>query len=212
MVHVYAADLSLLPDPVLRPELMEMLPKERQQKIQRRLQKKARVQSLGAGLLLNAVLPKYKVQPDALFRNEHGKPEIPGVHFNLSHSGDLVVCAVSEKPVGCDVEKLRKAPERFAGHFFCENERNYLKAAADDKYDETFFRLWTLKESYMKMTGEGMSLPLDAFEVMIGEEIHILRDGKKQPCFIKEYTTLGYQVTVCAKEQGFADLIWENLV
>lgn len=211
MVYLYVADISNLPDPEQHPELMKHLPEERKHKIEKILHPQSRKQSLGAGLLLERVFSRHGISSDSLRLNEQGKPEIDDLCFNLSHSSELVACAVSERPVGCDVEQQKKAPENVAEHFFSEGEKKYLKKFQGGKYDEEFFRLWTMKESYMKLTGEGLRLPLRAFEMVIGEDVKVLRGGEIQACFIKEYTVPGYKVTVCAQEMEFADIIWENI-
>ncbi len=85
-------------------------------------------------------------------------------HFNISHAGDYVVGVVSDGEVGCDIERNVNAPLEIAEHYFYSAEREYIEAASDP--GKAFFTLWTLKESYMKMTGRGMSLPLDSFEII----------------------------------------------
>lgn len=193
MVYLYAAEVSGLLDSWEYPEVMAGLPKERQEKIQKCQKKDKRKQSLGAGLLLQYTLEK------------HG--DLGGnAFYNISHSGPLVICAWSEKPVGCDVERIRKAPARVAEHFFSKGEKDYLSKFYGDAYDLEFFRLWTMKESYMKMTREGMRLPLNKFEVRIGEEIEVYREGKLQDCHIKEYEVWGYPIAVCAQDDAFATI------
>lgn len=198
MVYLYAADVSSLADPWEHPELMEGLPLERQEKIQKCQQKDKRKQSFGAGLLIQHALEQHGVQAEEMISN-------------ISHSGNLVICALSEKAVGCDTEYLRKAPDGVAEHFFCESEKVYLNQFQGKAYDRQFFRLWTMKESYMKMTREGMKLPLYQFEVVVGEKITIIRDGKVQPCSIKEYDVADYLVTVCAESDAFAELVWVKI-
>ena len=60
----------------------------------------------------------------------------------------------------------------------------------------------------MKLTGEGMSLPLSGFEVIIGEGIQIYREGQLCPCVIKEYEIEGYKLAVCALEEEFEEVIF----
>lgn len=55
-----------------------------------------------------------------------GKPEVDGICFNLSHSGNIVICGTAEKEVGCDVEKIVEAPEGVAERFFHPNETAYI--------------------------------------------------------------------------------------
>ena len=70
-----------------------------------------------------------------------------------------------------------------------------------------FFRLWTMKESYLKMTGEGISFPLNRIEFKLGEPIGVYRDGEKCDCHVREYEIPGYKVSVCAEEDEFAEKI-----
>lgn len=101
--------------------------------------------------------------------SEFGKPyllQYPDLHFNLSHSGDWVVCSVSSLPVGIDVEEKRPVELEIARRFFsrCEYEE-LMQIAAADRIDH-FYNLWTVKESYVKMNGLGLSQPLDTFSVI----------------------------------------------
>jgi 4'-phosphopantetheinyl transferase len=197
MVYVYIADISVLPDPLENTRVMNGLPIERQKKIRGTRQKKKRLQSLGAGLLLNLVLHRYDISVDALRTNENGKPIVEGICFNLSHSGDYVICAVSEKPVGCDIEKIKEAPKQVEKRAFSPEENSYLKQFSGDAYNREFFRLWTKKESFLKMKGVGIRVCLQTLEMT--------------ECYFKEYDIPGYQVTVCAEETEFADMCWETI-
>ena len=85
--------------------------------------------------------------------SENGKPVADHLHFNISHAGDYVVGVVSDDEVGCDIERNVNAPLEIAEHYFHSTEREYIEAASDP--GKAFFTLWTLKESYMKMTGRG---------------------------------------------------------
>ena len=133
----------------------------------------------------------------------------------------MVICAVGEKSVGCDVEQISNAPEKVADRCFSKSEIRYLNGISKEKRKQEFYRLWTMKESYIKMTGEGMRLPLESFEVIFEEGIHIYREGEKQDCFVKEYQLcqedqLPYYISVCAEEKEFAEQIilkeWAELV
>lgn len=207
MVHVFAMDITDLPDPLEYPELIEKLPENRKLKIMACMQPEARRQSLGAGLLLQSVLGKHEMTEFDITVGQYGKPEIEGIYFNVSHSKDMVVCAVSEHPVGCDIEKIATAPEKVAERFFSKGEADYLNQVMEEKKEEEFFRLWTMKESYVKMTGEGLRLPLNQFELCFGEDVSVRRDGAIQNCFLKEYEITGYKLTVCAEENAFQEEI-----
>lgn len=199
-------NVTSLPDPREFPEIMNGLPEERKQKTLRYKQLNDRKQSLGAGLLLEKVLRIRGKSMETIRYGEHGKPEIDGIYFNLSHSHDIAVCAVSDKPVGCDVEKIEEVTKRIAERFFTENEIAYLERFEEEEKLNEFFRIWTMKESYMKMTGEGMSLGLKNFEFIFRDKVEVYRENNLCSCTIKEYEIPGYKLTVCAEETEFAEL------
>jgi 4'-phosphopantetheinyl transferase len=229
MVKLYVADISSLPDPLSVPEVLQTLPLERQKRIHNMKQEKSRKQSMGVGLLLQKVLALYHMQDSDVFVDEHGKPKVEGLEFSLSHSGNLVVCAVSHEPVGCDVEEIRKAPERVAERYFSCGEQEYLSQFAEEEYDRAFFRLWTMKESYVKMTGEGLGVPFVEYEVVTSvvsceetcrksvdgqhpECAQVMRDGKKQTCYLNSMEMEGHIISICAEESAHVEVVWENLL
>ena len=123
-------------------------------------------QSLGAELLLNAAL--HRVAPDMtipleIVCAENKKPFLSGagLQFNLSHSGDMVLCAVSDSPVGVDVQQSTCFNEALSRRFFTHEEHEILLREKDRDY--AFTRLWSLKESYLKMLGMGLNRGLDSF-------------------------------------------------
>lgn len=200
MLHLYAADTSILPDPKDHPALLDTLDMDRRCKIMKFVRAEDRKQSLGAGLLLNKILPRYGASPAGLRLGANGKPEVDGIFFNLSHSGNIVICGTAEKELGCDVEKIVETPEGVAERFFHPNETAYINKCMGEEGDHRFFRIWTMKESYIKMTGEGMKLAFDHFEVL-PDSGKVRRDGKLLSCRIMEYEIPGYKLSVCAEEE-----------
>ncbi len=101
----------------------------------------------------------------------HGKPILAAeraIEFNLSHSGDLALCAVARgRALGVDVERLRAIDEAegIAEQFFAPGERAALRELPPSARAEAFLRCWTCKEAYLKARGEGLTASLDRFEV-----------------------------------------------
>lgn len=207
MVYVYFTDVSKLPDPLESPEIMEGLSEERKHKILKLRQLLSRKQSLGAGKLLQKILESKGLSMDDIYYDDNGKPLIKGLCFNLSHSEEAVVCAVGDSTVGIDIEKIRNVKDHIADRYFTDGENAHLAQFVERRQKEEFFRLWTMKESYMKYTGEGMKLALDSFEFQFLDDIRVFRDGKQCECHIKEYDVVDHKLTVCAKENEFADKI-----
>jgi 4'-phosphopantetheinyl transferase len=101
--------------------------------------------------------------------NGHGRPrvcqrEFGDLDFNLAHSDGIAVCLVGRGMIGVDVEDLsRRAPLNVADQFFSAIEVQSLKERPVELRPRRFYEYWTLKESYIKARGLGLSLPLDRF-------------------------------------------------
>lgn len=103
--------------------------------------------------------------------NNYGKPDIAEpaglpLRFNLSHSGRLIVCAVTcNAEVGVDVERVRELPKavELARRFFAPSEAAAVEAAPSEHRSREFLRYWTFKESYVKAQGAGLLVPLAKF-------------------------------------------------
>lgn len=99
-----------------------------------------------------------------------GKPYLsgmPGHEFNISHTRNAIAAALSDRPVGIDIEKIRDIDTGFAQHIFTDNELALLCEKAQDR-DTQFFSLWTRKEAFMKYNGLGLSMGLKSFDVTCG--------------------------------------------
>ncbi len=178
---VYCADVAALSDQSVYDSFYSLLPEDRRQKADALRFKNNRMLSVGAGMLLLRAMNDAGLQYVPPEHGEHGKPYFsayPDFHFNLSHSGRKVLCAVADRPVGCDVEKVSAAREALAKRFFSAEEVAALLALPDEEDRRVFFyRLWTLKESFIKAIGRGLSLPLDSFSVHVGrDDIRLTQD------------------------------------
>lgn len=154
--------------------------KNRQEKIDFYRFDKDKKLSCGAYLLLMKLLSEENIIGPEFEFNEYGKAYISnheGIYFNLSHSGKMVLCAISDKEVGADIEYIDPEIDLdIARHYFYNSEYRGIMNA--ESKAEEFFKYWVLKESYMKYTGLGMNLQLDSFEIMIGDEIQLKDDDK----------------------------------
>lgn len=169
-VRCWLYDVSELYDDTTFSMAMECLPwEERRQRVRRYRFKKDQCLCLGAGLLATYALRKMGVRDLALDRGEWGKPHLlryPHVHFNLSHSGTMVACAVASEPVGVDVEERHAYDEGVARLCFTKEEQRWMMEQTN--VDEAFVRLWVRKESYLKLLGTGLTDDVRAFDVTPG--------------------------------------------
>ena len=131
---------------------------------------------------LRNILGRYlNLPPQSLVfgQTEYGKPfltnpEAAGVLFNLSHSAEVALVAVArEREVGVDVEFMRAdfATNEVAEHFFSIAEIYTLSGLEPHLRSQAFFNCWTRKEAYVKARGEGLSMPLDVFDVSLAPEV-----------------------------------------
>ncbi|WP_339271864.1 4'-phosphopantetheinyl transferase superfamily protein [Paenibacillus sp. FSL K6-1330] len=137
-----------------------------------------------------------------IIRNAYGKPSLKNhdnLHFNVSHSGHWIVCAVSHEPVGIDVEKMEAIDMDIAKRFFHKTEFNALLHCDPSVRLSRFFDLWTLKESYIKAVGKGLHLPLDSFalELLEGEWAPVLGENGETYYFKQYAVEEGYKLSVC---------------
>lgn len=112
---------------------------------------------------------------------EKGKPMLKGSldkFFNISHSGDWVVCAISDKEVGIDIELLKRARLNIANRFFTSNEISLLNTLKGKVQDKQFFTLWTAKESYLKYLGTGLTKALNSFDVIVSNNQITVNESK----------------------------------
>lgn len=125
---------------------------------------------------LREILSNYlKMEPSAIrfAYNQYGKPMVQGtdLRFNLSHSGDWAMLAVTRgREVGIDIERVdpRFAEEQIPERFFSPREVAELRALPAREQTAAFFRCWTRKEAYIKARGMGLALDLDSFDVTLG--------------------------------------------
>ena len=133
-----------------------------------------------------ALLRKALPEADLSQMTKEGKPALPGICFNLSHSGHWVVLAVGDQPVGIDVEcpKPGRDWQRLAARYFTPEEQSFAQ-----ENQTRFLQVWTGKESYLKYTGEGLRRPLQSFSIF---------DPALPP--MRTWELPGAVMTLCAQE------------
>lgn len=189
---VYFADIAPLSDAELFEKGYALMSSQRKDRIDRYFFKEDKQLSLGVGLLLRQACLDlgYSHVPDILYEKKPVFKNEKDLHFNLSHSGTKVLCVISDVPCGCDIEGHKKDCLEIAHRFFFEGEYDEIMSKeTEEEKQKCFYRMWTLKESFMKATGLGFSLPLNKFSIHIGKEITVKQNVSK-----KDYSFFTYEI------------------
>ena len=127
----------------------------RREKTAHAIKESAALLNIGAGVILSRALSL--PMPIEYEKRQNGKPFIKGQrHFNISHSGDYVLCAVSPFEVGADIEKKERMRLSIFKRIFSPAEKERADALSGDALKSYLCTVWTKKESILKMTGEGL--------------------------------------------------------
>lgn len=131
--------------------------------------------------------------------NKYGKPYIDSMFFNISHSGEWVIVACSDKEVGVDIEKIQM--ENGVELYFSEEEKKYIRNADKEKKANVFTKLWTLKESYLKYVGTGLYKDLDSFSINFSDDLIICCDKNGGEIELKSFLFHdNYYCSICSKD------------
>ncbi len=226
MKKIYLISLQELGDESVFQEAFEKLDSTRKEKVLKCANEKDRLQSLGAGLLLQyafQTVGKGEEKSDTsqweiltwagikghirdgvehtYYYNDAGKPYLENVsdskelnlYFSLSHSGEFVICAISDSEIGADIQQMKHVNyDKIISRFFTPIEyEHYSQINSQEEKISYFYKLWTRKEAYAKCTGKGLAGIL---------QIDVLQDN---PAFVwDEYEAIdGYKIAVCRNEE-----------
>ena len=193
MLEVYFADVS-----GLDPDREYSLSPYRREKLMRQKNDLSRKQGLGAELLLIKALESAApgiLPPLDISCGIDGKPELAGsgISFNLSHSGNYAACALSDSPVGLDIQTARDCDRRLAEKYFTAPERRFIEESENKAY--AFTKLWCMKESAVKHIGTGLKTPLSSFTVELERNTACL-DGRM--LYFHHSLIYGCHLTLCS--------------
>ncbi|EEK50834.1 4'-phosphopantetheinyl transferase superfamily protein [Bacillus cereus ATCC 10876] len=165
---------------------------------------------IGDLLIRSLICQKYKINNEEIrFKyNEYGKPFVENFsdfHFNLSHSGEWVVCTTANFNVGIDIEKVSEIEAlKLAKEFFSADEFYDISNMNSDEQINYFYDLWTLKESYIKTIGKGLYNPLNSFSIKKESRALILYKNIPKNFYFKQYNIdLNYKLSACATRDEF---------
>lgn len=225
-VHLWRIDLNAVAANERR--WMSILSPDEQQRAQRFHFERDRQFFAATRALLRTLLAGYRnTQPrDLTFRySAREKPSLAPPHageieFNVSHSGGAALLAFTrDRAIGVDIEKItdQRDRETIARRFFSEHEQRVLGALPVSERTEAFFRCWTRKESYIKAVGDGLSLPLDQFDVSleVGDQNALVATrpdaGEAARWSLREVSAgEGYAGAICVRGAGWLLRSWDS--
>lgn len=217
-IHLWCADFEQIRNPDLEAAYLRLLsPAERARQARFHFDRD-RHRFLVTRALVRTVLSRYARVPPRRWQfasNAYGRPRITnddpgcsGLTFNLSHTDGLVVLGIARGTrLGVDAELPdgRNANLDIARNFFAPVEVSDLQALPPLLQPRRFFELWTLKESYIKARGQGMSVPLDRFGFTFPGTAGIalwIDPGQADPAsgwrFLQFRLASGHLVAVCS--------------
>lgn len=176
-VHVWALDLAVAPERL--PELERLLAPDERARASRFRFARHRRRYMASWAAVRRLLGAYtagEAESLAFTYGPKGKPELaddPDLRFNLSHSEELALVAVSRGgAVGIDIEHLRPLPDadEIAQRFFSRREVDCYLAQPAELRQRAFYSCWTRKEAFVKALGEGLFLSLDRFDVSLAPD------------------------------------------
>ena len=125
-------------------------------------------------LLVHALYRHYGLRMPHIAYTRTGKPflaDYPDIHFNISHCPSGCICAISDAPVGVDIQDVRPFSIDVVKHCCSQDELDFLKKSKNPALD--FTRMWAMKESYLKMIGEGICYGLSSVDTInMARKIH----------------------------------------
>ena len=200
-IKLYIADHVSLGMAERWKDLFEDLPPKDRERIGRFRFDADRIRgTLGTAMIRHFAGEAFPGEEVRIERTEHGKPFLyghEGFEFSLSHSGDMVVLAVSGRAVGADVETVKGRDWEMFGRFLSEAEMKMIGEAEDP--EEKFFEVWTVREAFSKEEGQGLSILDESFSVDY-ERNRIRYKGKTLYFNTKSHAARDtlYKISVCS--------------
>jgi 4'-phosphopantetheinyl transferase len=179
-IHTWLSFPSQITDESLLRRYRRILTREEKARVERFRYSHLRHDALITRALVRTALSSYRnVAPESwrFKTGSHGKPELtenPGLVFNISHCKGVIACSIAQAgELGVDVETTRRSADVLTiakDYFSSEEVSSLLELTPTARRLERFFELWTLKESFIKACGLGLSLPLDQFAFLLDNE------------------------------------------
>ncbi len=218
MIETYFINVDVYNDnTVFERRLSELSAFRKEKTLQYRYRKDQNL-SIGVGTLLDHCLYKLGIREKNVkyVLGNNGKPAfecndghafiLENVHFNVSHSGNIAICSWGTIPVGVDIEQIKyNHSKTITCNMLTYQEAKYLDSLSDDcMCIEEFYRIWTLKESFVKAIGAGLAIGFDSFNIILNDKCSVIQSINEEAYYFKEYSISGYKTAVCCSKDDFA--------
>lgn len=194
-------------------KISRFISERKRNKIKKFHKKEDKLRGIFSELLIRKMIIKeLKIKnKDIIFEvDKYGKPFLKDredIYINTSHSGEYVIGAVDNKPIGVDVEMIKKMEVNgIIEKLFTPREQDYIldngKLITSSECIERFYEIWTLKESFVKCIGRGLSIPLNHFSIYFNEEREIEINTKvSENRFLFKEINLNkeYKISICSE-------------
>ncbi len=208
---IYALKLNLNKTLDASARLLNVLGANERDRFNRYKNQLAAQQFLSGRILLRYILCKHHNLSNGQITigyNRFGKPLLidSELQFNIAHSKAWLVCVVANNPVGIDVEKIIAWRERVAKRVLSEPEYSALQTLNAFEKTEQFYSLWTLKESYSKAIGRGLTVPFNGFSIKKSRLNRLFETDDHY--WLRQYDIdPDYKLSVCSTSRRFAERI-----
>lgn len=200
-------------------EISKYISEEKNIRVTKFQKKDDKIRGICSELLIRKmIIDELKIDNgDIVFEfNKYGKPFLKGrddIYFNTSHSGEYVVCCLDNKPIGIDVEMIKNIDfEGIVENFFTPIEKEYILNKSSlislEESINRFYEVWTLKESFIKCIGKGLSMPLNKFSIYFDEKDEIrvdTRESKNIFSFKEIVFDSKYKISICSQGNCIAN-------
>ena len=216
-MQIYSFECPLSTPQKQFEQLLPFVEEERQHQIKRLRNDADQALALWSHLMLRALLMEQTSFPNSQLRfgfDSFQKPVFlsdPTIHFNLSHSGQWILCGVCTNDIGVDIEKIEPIHPNVLEVALTINEQKRYHTLSVQERSQYFYQLWTAKESYLKLIGLGMNVLPNLIDVQLKgvNQFHIQSQQSEYEGFGRFYDIhLDYKAAVC----NFVNHIPPNVV
>jgi 4'-phosphopantetheinyl transferase len=213
-MDIYGVKISNISEEKIE-KLCLLIDENKRYRIEKFINKEDKIRTLIGELLLRTIIfEKLSIENKYITfeKNQYGKPYLKGhpkFQFNIAHSGDFVVCAIDSKPIGIDVEEVKDIQyKEIAESFFSASEFDYIIKEDVNVQLSKFYEIWTLKESYIKCCGQGLSIPLKSFSFDIDkcQNIKVIIENEYgEHVFKRLEIDDRYKMSICSLNSNLAN-------